>query len=345
MTHNFLPGSSLPAYKAALISRVTSMNRSCRWLFMLIAFAAASANAQVYPSKPIRMLVPFPAGGAVDITARALCAELTRLLGQPVVAENRTGAGGNIAAEAAARAAPDGYTLLMTTSAIMAVNPVLYAKISFDPVKDFAPISVVAAASNVLIVHPSLPATSVAELVALARANPTKYSYGSSGNGTSTHLAAEMFKMMTGVELLHVPYKGGPPSLMDLAAGQVNMVFELLPTAVPLIRSGKVRALAYGGPRRSPLLAEVPTFAESGLSGYESTVWFGVVAPAGTPAPIVSRLGAAIAQAVKQPDLGERLTNMGYEVSSTTPEQMSEMVRAEIPRWSRVVKAAGVRIE
>lgn len=321
------------------------MTRSCRWLVMLIAFAATNVHAQVYPSKPIRLLVPFPAGGAVDITARALSAELTRLLGQPVVAENRTGAGGNIAAEAVARSAPDGYTLLMTTSAIMAVNPVLYAKISFDPVKDFAPISVVAAASNVLIVHPSLPATSVAELVALVRANPAKYSYGSSGNGTSTHLAAEMFKMMTGVELLHVPYKGGPPSLIDLVAGQVNMVFELLPTAVPLIRSGKVRALAYAGVRRSPLLAEVPSFAESGLPGYESTVWFGVVAPVGTPASIVARLSAAIAQAVKQPDLGERLTNMGYEVSSTTPEQMSEMVRVEIPRWSRVVKVSGVRIE
>ena len=201
------------------------MNRSCRWLFILIAFVAASANAQVYPIKPIRMLVPFPAGGAVDITARALCAELTRLLGQPVVAENRTGAGGNIAAEAAARAAPDGYTLLMTTSAIMAVNPVLYAKISFDPVKDFAPISVVAAASNVLIVHPSLPATSVAELVALARANPTKYSYGSSGNGTSTPLAAEMFKMMMGVEPLHVPSKAGPPGPLELPPGREKLAF------------------------------------------------------------------------------------------------------------------------
>jgi len=321
------------------------MNRCCRWLLMLIAFAVTSAHAQVYPSKPIRMLVPFPAGGAVDITARALSAELSRLLGQSVVADNRTGAGGNIAAEATARSAPDGYTLLMTTSAIMAVNPVLYSKISFDPVKDFAPISVVAAASNVLLIHPSLPATSISELVALIRSNPGKYSYGSAGNGTSTHLAAEMFKMMAGVELLHVPYRGGPPSLIDLAAGQVNMVFELLPTAVPLVRSGKVRALAYGGPRRSPLLAEIPTFAEAGLSGYESTVWFGVVAPAGTPAPIVARLNTATAQAVKHPDLGERLRSMGYEISSTTPEQMSEMVRAEIPKWSRVIKAAGIKIE
>jgi len=304
------------------------MNRCCRWLLMLIAFAVTSAHAQVYPSKPIRMLVPFPAGGAVDITARALSAELSRLLGQSVVADNRTGAGGNIAAEATARSAPDGYTLLMTTSAIMAVNPVLYSKISFDPVKDF-----------------SLPATSISELVALIRSNPGKYSYGSAGNGTSTHLAAEMFKMMAGVELLHVPYRGGPPSLIDLAAGQVNMVFELLPTAVPLVRSGKVRALAYGGPRRSPLLAEIPTFAEAGLSGYESTVWFGVVAPAGTPAPIVARLNTATAQAVKHPDLGERLRSMGYEISSTTPEQMSEMVRAEIPKWSRVIKAAGIKIE
>ncbi|MFM9886900.1 MAG: Bug family tripartite tricarboxylate transporter substrate binding protein [Burkholderiales bacterium] len=317
-----------------------------RMLCALIStLMAAIALAQSYPTKPIRMLVPFPAGGAVDITARALGAELTRSLGQQIVVENRTGAGGNIAAEAAARAAPDGYTLFMATSAILAVNPVLYAKVPFDPIKDFAPVSVVAAASNVLIIHPSVPATSVAELIALARANPGKYSYGSSGSGTSTHLAAEMFRMLADVDLLHVPYKGGPPSLVDLVAGQVNMVFELLPTAVPLIRSGKVRALGSAGARRSPLLPDVPLISEMGLPGYESTVWFGVAVPAGTPVPIVNHLSAEIAGAVKQPELRDRLTGMGYEISSTTPERMAEMVRGEISKWSRVVKAAGLRIE
>jgi tripartite-type tricarboxylate transporter receptor subunit TctC len=314
-------------------------------LTMCVTLASGAALAQAYPSKPIRLIVPFPAGGAVDISARAIGAELSRSLGQQVVVENRPGAGGNLAAEAAARAAPDGYTLFMATSAILAVNPVLYAKVPFDPIKDFAPISVVASSDNVLVVHPSVPAQTVGELIALAKANPGKYSYASSGSGSSTHLAAEMFKMMAGVDLLHVPYKGGPPGVVDLLAGQVNMIFDLVPSALPHIRSGKIRALGVAGVQRSPLLPGVPLISESGVPGYRSSVWFGLVAPAGTPAEIVSRLSADVAKGVRQAEFRDRLTGMGYDVTSTTPEQMAELIRADIPRWAQVVKTNGIKID
>jgi len=314
-------------------------------LTICATLASGAALAQPYPSKPIRLIVPFPAGGAVDISARAIGAELSKSLGQQVVVENRPGAGGNLAAEAAARSAPDGYTLFMATSAILAVNPVLYAKVPFDPIKDFAPISVVASSDNVLVVHPSVPAQSVAELIAIAKANPGKYSYASSGSGSSTHLAAEMFKMMAGVDLLHVPYKGGPPGVVDLLAGQVNMIFDLVPSALPHIRSGKIRALGVAGVQRSPLLPGVPLISESGVPGYQSSVWFGLVAPAGTPAEIVSRLSADVAKGVRQAEFRDRLTGMGYDVTHTTPEQMAELIRADIPRWAQVVKTNGIKID
>jgi tripartite-type tricarboxylate transporter receptor subunit TctC len=314
-------------------------------LLLLVGGHGGALQAQSWPAKPLRMIVPFPPGGAVDISARAIGAELTRSLGQQVIADNRVGAGGNIAAEAAARAAPDGYTLFMATSAILAINPALYTKVPFDPVNDFSPVSLVVSSDNILVLHPAVPAKSILELVALAKANPGTYSYASAGNGSSTHLAAEMFKMLAGVDLLHVPYKGGPPAVTALLAGEVHMNFDLIPSALPHIRSGKMRALGVAGARRSPLLPELPVISENGVPGYESSVWFGVVVPAGTPQPIVSRLSADIARGVQQPELRERLTNMGYEVTSTTPEQMSAMIRAEIPKWARVVKAAGVRIE
>jgi tripartite-type tricarboxylate transporter receptor subunit TctC len=233
----------------------------------------------------------------------------------------------------------------MATSAILAINPALYAKVPFDAVNDFSPVSLVVSSDNILVLHPAVPAKSIVELVALAKANPGRYSYASAGNGSSTHLAAEMFKMLAGVDLLHVPYKGGPPAVTALLAGEVHMNFDLIPSALPHIRSGKLRALGVAGARRSPLLPELPVISENGVPGYESSVWFGVVVPAGTPQPIVSRLSADIARGVQQPELRERLTNMGYEVTSTTPEQMAAMIRAEIPKWARVVKAAGVRIE
>ncbi len=321
------------------------MNRLLAGLLLLVTVLGGAVQAQSWPAKPLRLIVPFPAGGAVDISARAIGGELTKSLGQPVVVDNRVGAGGNIAAEAAARAAPDGYTLFMATSAILAINPALYAKVQFDPVNDFSPVSVVVWADNILVVHPSLPAASISELIALAKASPGKYSYASAGNGSSTHLAAEMFKMLAGVDLLHVPYKGGPQALTAVLAGEVNMNFDLVPSALPHIRSGKLRALGIAGARPSTLLPDLQVISKAGLPDYESSVWFGVVMPAGTPQPIVSRLSADIARGVQQPELRDRLTNMGYEVTSTTPEQMAAMIRAEIPKWARVVKAAGVRIE
>jgi tripartite-type tricarboxylate transporter receptor subunit TctC len=320
------------------------MKRLFAVLMLLMGVHGGTLQAQTWPAKPLRMIVPFPAGGAVDVSARAISNEIAKSLGQPVVVDNRVGAGGNIGAEAAARAPADGYTLFMATSAILAINPALYSKVPFDPVNDFAPVSLVVSADNILVVHPAVPAKSVAELIALAKANPGRYSYASAGNGSSTHLAAEMFKMLAGVDLLHVPYKGGPPAVTALLAGDVHMNFDLIPSALPHIRSGKVRALGVAGVRRSPLLPELPLMSEA-VPGYESSVWFGVVVPAGTPQPIVSRLSADVARGVQQPELRDRLMSMGYEVISTTPEQLAAMIRAEIPKWARVVKAAGVRID
>jgi tripartite-type tricarboxylate transporter receptor subunit TctC len=314
-------------------------------MVLMLAGLQGIVQAQSWPSKPLRMIVPFPAGGAVDISARAIGGELAKSLGQQVVADNRVGAGGNIAAEAAARAAPDGYTLFMATSAILAINPALYAKVPFDPLTDFAPVSLVVVADNILVVKPSLPVASVGELISLAKSSPGKYSFASAGNGSSTHLAAEMFRMQAGIELLHVPYKGGPPAVTALIAGEVDMNFDLVPSALPHIRSGKMRALGTAGTRRSALLPDLPVISEAGLPGYESSVWFGIVMPAGTPQPIVARLAADIARGVQQPEVRDRLTNMGYEVTSTTPEQMAAMIRAEIPKWARVVKGAGVRVD
>jgi tripartite-type tricarboxylate transporter receptor subunit TctC len=316
-------------------------------LIAILAFAglALGAQAQTYPNKPIRLVCPFPPAGAVDIASRAVAHELTQLLGQPVTVENRPGAGGNIGAEVVAKSPPDGYTLLMTTSGIMAINPALYSKIPFDPIKDFAPVSIVVSLNNVLVVNPSLPFKSVAEVIAAAKAQPGKLTYASSGNGTSIHLSGELFKSMTGVNLLHIPYKGSAPAVTDLLAGQVNMMFDNIPSSLPHIKSGKLRALAVTGAKRSQLLPELPTIAEAGVPGYDSYVWFGVAAPAGTPPEIIARLNAAMAKAAVSPGFHDRLTGQGYDVLSSTPEQMAESIRGEIAKWGRIVKASGARVD
>src|SRR5512140_1202101 len=280
-----------------------------RKMLLLLALLAPTlgAQAQSYPSKPIRLVCPFPPGGAVDIASRAVAHELTQILGQPVTVDNRPGAGGNIGAEITAKSAPDGYTLLMTTSGIMGINPALYSKLPFDPIKDFAPISMLVSLNNVLVLHPSVPAKSVQEVIALAKAQPGKLTYASSGNGTSIHLSGELFKTMTGVDMLHIPYKGSAPAVTDLLGGQVNMMFDNIPSSLPHIKAGKLRALAVTGAKRSQLLPDLPTIAEAGVPGYESYVWFGVVAPAGTPSSIVQRLNAAIAKAAAAPAFHSRL--------------------------------------
>ena len=312
-----------------------------------VAFALLTlgAQAQSYPNKPIRLVCPFPPGGAVDIASRAGAQALTRQLGQPVTVDNRPGAGGNIGAEIAAKSPADGYTLLMATSNILAINPVLYAKIPFDSFKDFAPVSIVVVVSNVLVLHPSVPANSVQELIALAKEQPGKLTYASSGNGTSMHLAGELFKSMAGVDMVHIPYKGAAASTVDLLAGRVNMVFDSLPAALPNIKAGKLRALAVTGAKRSQFLPELPTIAEAALPGYETGIWFGIVAPAGTPPEVISRLNAELVKAAASTEFRERLTGHGFEVVSSTPEQMADSVRSEMAKWGKVVKALGMRVD
>lgn len=314
--------------------------------FALALLATAiGAQAQAYPNKPIRLICPFPPGGAVDIASRAAAHTLSQLLGQPVTVDNRPGAGGNIGAEITAKSAPDGYTLLMTTSGIMAINPALYSKIPFDSIKDFAPISMLVSLNNVLVLHPSVPAKSVQEVVAMAKAQPGKLTYASSGNGTSIHLSGELFKTMAGVDMLHIPYKGSAPAVTDLLAGQVNMMFDNIPSSLPHIKAGKLRALAVTGAKRSPQLPDLPTIAEAGITGYDSYVWFGVVAPAGTPPEIIARLNAALVKTAATPAFRDRLTEQGYEVLSSTPEQMANNIRGEIAKWGKIVKASGAKVD
>jgi tripartite-type tricarboxylate transporter receptor subunit TctC len=302
----------------------------------------AAARAQgAFPSKPIRLICPFPPGGAVDIASRAIAAELTRTIGQPVNVDNRPGAGGNIGGVEAVRAAPDGYTLFMTTSGIQAINPVLYPKMPFDPNKDLVPAAALVSLANVLVVHPSVKANSVQDLIALARAQPGKLNYASSGSGTSIHMSGEMFKLLTKTDIVHVPYKGSAPALTDLLGGQVQMMFDNIPSALPHIKSGKLRALATTGARRDPTLPDLPTIAESGVAGYEAGVWFGLALPAGTPREIVAKVAADAVRGTQSPDFVKRVTELGYVIVGVGPEQMAEMIRAEVARWTPVVKASG----
>ena len=259
---------------------------------IVLSLAAASASAQTFPSKTIRLICPFPPGGAVDIASRAIAHEMTKSLGQTVAVENRPGAGGNVGGVEAARAAPDGYTMYMTTSGIQAINPVLYKKMPFDPNKELTPVAALVSLSNVLVLHPSVKANSVADVIAMAKANPGGLNYASSGNGTSIHMSAEMFKHLTGVNIVHVPYKGSAPAVADLLGGQVQMMFDNIPSALPHIKAGKLRPLATTGARRDPALPDVPTVAEAGVKGYETGVRFGLTVPAGTPRDVIDRLSA-----------------------------------------------------
>ena len=310
-------------------------------LALLFAALAATTQAQTFPSKPIRLICPFPPGGAVDIASRAIAAEMSKTLGQQVTVENRPGAGGNIGGAEVARAAPDGYTMLMTTSGIQAINPVLYPKMQYDPNKDLAPIAVLVSLANVLVVNPAVKANSVTELIALAKAQPGKMTYASSGSGTSIHMSAELFKQLTKIDIVHVPYKGSAPALTDLIGGQVNLMFDNIPSALPHIKAGRLHALATTGARRDPTLPDLPTVAEAGVKGYESGVWFGLAAPAGTPKEIVAKLADEALKATKSPDYVKRMTEVGYVIVGAGPDQMAEMTRAEINRWGPVVKSSG----
>ena len=306
---------------------------------------SSAASAQSYPSKPIRLICPFPPAGAVDIASRATAHELTRILGQPVTVENKPGAGGNLGGAEAARAAPDGYTLFMTTSGIQAINPALYAKMPFDPNKDLAPVAPLVSLNNVLVVHPSVPAKSVKEVIELAKKQPGKWTYASSGNGTSIHMSGAMFTQLTGTDILHIPYKGSGPAVTDLLAGQTHMMFDNIPSSLPHIKSGKLRALATTGAKRDPALPDLPTIAETGVKGYESGVWFGLSVPAATPKDIVGRLNKAALETSKAPEFVKRMTDLGYNIIAGTPEQMASMLKEELARWAPIVKASGAKVD
>jgi tripartite-type tricarboxylate transporter receptor subunit TctC len=307
--------------------------------------APSIALAQAFPSKPIRLICPFPPAGAVDIASRAIANELQKSLGQPVTVENRPGAGGNLGGEMAAKAPADGYTLFMTTSGIQAINPALYSKMNYDPNKDLVPVAPLVSLNNVLVLHPSVPGTSVRDVIAAAKANPGKITYASSGNGTSIHMSGELFKHLTGVNMLHIPYKGSGPAVADLIGGQVNMMFDNIPSSLPHIKGGKLKALATTGAKRDPALPDLPTIAEAGVPGYESGVWFGIAVPAATPKDIVAKLNAETVRGAKAPEFVKRMTDLGYLIIPGTADQMAEMIKAEIVRWAPVVKSSGAKID
>ena len=307
---------------------------------------AGSAAAQgSWPSKPITIIVPFSAGGTTDILARVVGQSLGTELGQTVIIDNRPGAGGNIGAAAVARAAPDGYTLLMGTVGTHAINEALYKKMPFEPQKDFAPLTRVALVPNVLVVPVALPYKTVSEIIAAAKSQPGKMTYASSGTGTSIHLSGELFKSMTGTDIIHIPYKGSAPAMTDLLGGQVMMMFDNLPSAIQHIRSGKLRAIAVTSGKRAPELPDVPTIAESGVKGFEATSWFGMFAPAGTPPEVVAKLNTAIVKLLGSPEVKKRLSEQGAEPHPEKPEQFAAFIRSEATKWGKVVKESGATVD
>jgi len=306
---------------------------------------ASAALPQDYPSRPIRMIVPFPAGGTADLLARQIGQTMGEALRQQVVIENRTGAGGNIGADLAAKAKPDGYTLLMGTVSTHAINPNLYPNMPYDPVKDFAPVAMVARMPNLLVLHPSVPAANVAELIALAKARPGTLAFASAGNGTTQHLAGELFKKMADVDMIHVPYKGNAPAVTDLVGGQVQVMFDNIPVSLQQVRAGKLRALAVTGPARSPVLPQLPTVAGAALPGYNITSWFGLYAPSGTSPQIIERLNREANKALAIVPIRRRLTDQGIEPAGGTPGQFAEFMRTELVKWGKIVRESGARVE
>lgn len=301
------------------------------------------ALAQPYPTKPIRMVVPFAPGGPTDLYARSVGQELSKLLGQPVIIENRPGAGGNLGSDIIAKSAPDGYSIVLGAVGSFAVNVTLYPKMPYDVLRDFAPVSLVAIVPMMLVVHPNVPVKTPKDLVELAKARPGQLSYGSAGSGTSIHMASEMFKAMTGVDMVHIPYKGTAPAMTDLIGGQLQLMFSDATSAIPQVKSGRVRAVAVT--RRIDAMPDIPTFAETGFPNYDPSFWVGIFAPAGTPREIVLRLNGAIVKSLQVPELRERFISEGAQPVSNTPEEFTEFVRAEIAKWAKVVKASGAKVD
>jgi len=320
---------------------VKRLDRCALGIMLIVALPVL---AQSYPSKPIRLVLPYPPGGGTDVIARPLAQKLTEQLGQQVIVDNRGGAGGNIGMEFVAKSPADGYTLLFALTAQYAVNPSLYPKLPYDPVRDYAPISLLANAPYLLVVHPTLPAKSVAELVALVKARPGQLSYSSSGNGSGAHLAGEMLRSLARVEIVHVPYKGAGPAMPDLIAGQVQLSFITYTAAGPHIKTGRLRALGVTTAKRSPTLPDLPAIGET-VAGYDSAVWYGFAAPAGTPLEIVSKLNAEVLRVLAAPDFRSRITLEAVSPIGSTPEEFGSFMKSEIVRWAKVVRDSGAKVD
>jgi putative tricarboxylic transport membrane protein len=309
----------------------------------LLAAIPSDSFAQPYPAKPIRLIVPFSAGGGADIVARAIAQKLGESLGQQVVVDNRTGAAAIIGTEIAAKSAPDGYTIILGQTGPNSINPGLYERLPYDALKDFAPITLTTTYPYVLVVHPSIPAKTVKELIAIAKAKPNQLTFASAGNGGANHLTAELFKSMAGISMVHVPYKASAPALVDVLGGHVSMMFDPTITAIPHVKRGKLRALGVTSLQRSAVAADLPTIAETGLPGFESIGWHGILAPAATPRDIITRLNADIVNVLRAPEMRTRFAEQGAEPVGNTPEQFLEFLKADLAKWAKVIKAAGVR--
>ena len=327
---------------------MVNLGRQIVWRFvsgLVLALAAVSVNAQPYPSKPIRIVNAFAPGGPADLLARLVAQKLQEAWGQPVIVESKTGAAGNIGMEFVAKAPPDGYTLGVGPTGNLVVNQHIFAKLPYDPFKDFAPITLLATVENVLVVNADVPAKTVQELVALARAKPGTLNFASPGSGSQAHLAGELLKSMTGIDIVHVAYKGTGPALNDLMGGQVTMMFSQMSSALPHVKSGKLRALGVASPRRSAAAPEVRTVAEQGLAGFEAVSWYALIAPSGTPAEIIDKLQQEVARLLQLPDVKEKLAGLGAEPVGNTPAELAARMRAESARWAQVVKAAGIKAD
>jgi tripartite-type tricarboxylate transporter receptor subunit TctC len=312
---------------------------------IVLSLAALGVQAQPYPSKPIRYIVPFAPGGTTDILGRMVAAGLSSSLGQPVVVENKPGQAGSIGSTELARAAPDGYTVGGGTISSHAINVTLYPSLPYDPLKDFAPITMLATLPNMLIVHPGLNVNSVKELIALLKSNPNKYSFGSAGNGTSQHISGELFKIMTGTQMQHIPYKGSGPMIPDLLAGTIQLSFENITTAYPPVKAGRLKALAVTSSRRSFVAPDVPTMAEAGLAGYDISSWQAMYAPAGTPREIVARLHAETAKILRAPENQKKLSDLGLDAGGMAPDELLALMRSDIPRLGKVVRESGAKVD
>jgi len=334
--------------KTMLLSAAGFARRRFTWLAIALAaltsLSTSSSFAQTYPTKPVRIIIAVPPGGPADTLTRLVSPELTKAFGQTFVADNRSGANGNIAYEMAARATPDGYTIVSVAAGV-AINPSLYRKVQYDPIRDFAPITLGITVPNILVVHPSVPVKSVKELVAYARAQNGKLAFASAGNGTSGHLALELFRDSAGVDFVHVPYKGGGPALAEVIAGQVQALFSIALTAIPQVKAGKVRALAISSAKRSAVAPDLPTVAESGIPGFEVIGWFGWLAPAKTPQTVVTRLNRELVRILEDKTMHDRLVGLGSDPAPMTPQQFGAFIRKEHDKWARLIRQAGIRLD